>query len=189
MRPSRSHGRGRASLLVDGRPQCEEQLWIGRSLLGTPARDIRGERTAAAGRMMRFRTGGWLTSSVIAAVLWGSTSHAGVVVPIDKSSQRMSVSVDGATRQTGRSRAGCEGYGTPGGTFHPQAMMRSYFSKTYCDAPIRTRSSSIRLRHPGHQRHFAPRRAGLARLRPPASSPPGAVRAGPAQGATMEISN
>ena len=59
-----------------------------------------------------------------------------VVVHIDKSSQRMSVSVDGATRYNWAISTGRDGYGTPSGTYHPQAMMRSYFSKKYYNAPM-----------------------------------------------------
>ena len=31
---------------------------------------------------------------------------------------------------------GRNGYGTPNGTFHPQSMMRSYFSRKYYNAPM-----------------------------------------------------
>jgi lipoprotein-anchoring transpeptidase ErfK/SrfK len=79
---------------------------------------------------------GWLAASVLAAMLWGSAAEAGVVVQIDKSSQRMSVSVDGATRYSWPISTGRDGYGTPSGTYHPQSMMRSYFSKKYYNAPM-----------------------------------------------------
>jgi len=61
---------------------------------------------------------------------------ARVTVQIDKSSQRMTVSVDGATRYTWPASTGRGGYGTPSGTFHPQMMMRSYFSRKYYGAPM-----------------------------------------------------
>ena len=62
---------------------------------------------------------------------------ADVVVQIDKSSQRMSVSVNGAHASynwpvsTGRS-----GYGTPSGAFHPQMMARRWFSQKYYNSPM-----------------------------------------------------
>jgi len=62
--------------------------------------------------------------------------RADVVVQIDKSAQRMSVSVGGVTRYNWPVSTGRDGYGTPNGTFHPQAMMRYYFSRKYYNAPM-----------------------------------------------------
>jgi lipoprotein-anchoring transpeptidase ErfK/SrfK len=64
------------------------------------------------------------------------TASAGVVVQIDKSSQRMTVSVDGASLYTWPVSTGRGGYGTPSGRFRPQMMMRRYFSKKYYGAPM-----------------------------------------------------
>jgi lipoprotein-anchoring transpeptidase ErfK/SrfK len=61
---------------------------------------------------------------------------ARVVVQIDKSSQRMSVSVDGAPRYSWPVSTGRRGYGTPSGTFHPQMMARRWFSKKYYNSPM-----------------------------------------------------
>ena len=94
------------------------------------------EIRAVVGRTMTIRWGGRLAVLALAAVLWGSPAHADVVVQIDKSSQRMSVSVDGAMRYSWPISTGRDGYGTPSGTFHPQAMMRSYFSRKYYNAPM-----------------------------------------------------
>ena len=95
-----------------------------------------GREIRAVGRTMTIRWGGLLAALALAAVLWGSAAHADVVVQIDKSSQRMSVSVDGAARYNWPISTGRDGYGTPSGTFHPQAMMRSYFSRKYYNAPM-----------------------------------------------------
>jgi lipoprotein-anchoring transpeptidase ErfK/SrfK len=95
-----------------------------------------GREMRAVGRTMTIRWGGPLAAWALAVVLWGSAAHAEVVVQIDKSSQRMSVSVDGATRYNWPISTGRDGYGTPSGTFHPQAMMRSYFSRKYYNAPM-----------------------------------------------------
>jgi lipoprotein-anchoring transpeptidase ErfK/SrfK len=70
------------------------------------------------------------------AVLCSDAASARVVVQIDKSSQRMSISVDGASLYTWPVSTGRGGYGTPSGRFRPQAMMRSYFSKKYYGAPM-----------------------------------------------------
>ena len=75
--------------------------------------------------------------AVAAASLFASApASADVMVQIDKSAQRMSVSVDGVTRYNGSISTGRDGYGTPSGTFHPQAIMRSYFSRKYYNAPM-----------------------------------------------------
>jgi lipoprotein-anchoring transpeptidase ErfK/SrfK len=63
-------------------------------------------------------------------------ARADVVVQIDKSSQRMAVSVDGTTRYSWPVSTGRDGFGTPSGTFHPQSMVRHYFSRKYYNAPM-----------------------------------------------------
>jgi lipoprotein-anchoring transpeptidase ErfK/SrfK len=94
------------------------------------------EKIRAVGRIMTIRCSVWLAACVLAALLWGSAAHADVVVQIDKSAQRMSVSVDGAMRYNWPVSTGRNGFGTPSGTFHPQVMMRSYFSRKYYNAPM-----------------------------------------------------
>lgn len=64
-----------------------------------------------------------LAAFVLAPVL-ATPGRADLRVDIDKSSQRMSVRVDGAPRYSWPVSTGRGGYGTPSGTFHPQAMMR-----------------------------------------------------------------
>ena len=58
-----------------------------------------------------------------------SSARADVVVHIDKSSQRMAVSVDGAMRYSWPVSTGRSGYGTPSGVFYPQAMARRHFAR------------------------------------------------------------
>jgi len=65
-----------------------------------------------------------------------TSARADVVVQIDKSAQRMSVSVDGVARYDWPVSTGRDGFGTPSGIYHPQAMMRSYFSRKYYNAPM-----------------------------------------------------
>jgi lipoprotein-anchoring transpeptidase ErfK/SrfK len=74
-----------------------------------------------------------------AAVMAGlalSPARADVVVQIDKSSQRMAVSVDGMTRYNWPVSTGRSGYGTPSGVFHPQLMARRWFSRKYYNSPM-----------------------------------------------------
>jgi lipoprotein-anchoring transpeptidase ErfK/SrfK len=74
-------------------------------------------------------------ASVMAGLVL-TPAHADVVVQIDKSSQRMMVSVDGSTRYNWPVSTGRSGYGTPSGTFHPQSMARRYFSRKYYNSPM-----------------------------------------------------
>lgn len=72
-----------------------------------------------------------------ATAAWAAApARADVVVQIDRSSQRMSVSVDGAMRYNWPVSTGRDGYGTPSGVFQPQRMARHYFSRKYYSAPM-----------------------------------------------------
>lgn len=68
----------------------------------------------------------------------GAMGRAGadVLVMIDKSSQQMSVSVDGRPRYLWEVSTGRAGYGTPSGQFQPQWMARTYFSRKYYNSPM-----------------------------------------------------
>jgi lipoprotein-anchoring transpeptidase ErfK/SrfK len=87
--------------------------------------------------MMSFCSGRLAALAVAVGFLFVSApARADVTVQIDKSAQRMSVSVDGVNRYNWAVSTGRNGYGTPNGTFHPQSMMRSYFSRKYYNAPM-----------------------------------------------------
>jgi lipoprotein-anchoring transpeptidase ErfK/SrfK len=93
----------------------------------------------AVGVIMESLWSGRLAALVLAcAVIFAawSPARAEVVVQIDKSAQRMSVNVDGVTRYNWPVSTGRDGYGTPNGTYHPQSMMRSYFSRKYYNSPM-----------------------------------------------------
>ena len=90
------------------------------------------------GIFMKLLSGGRLAIAA-ALVMTGLTltpARADVVVHIDKSSQRMSVSVNGASRFTWPVSTGRSGYGTPSGVFHPQMMARRWFSRKYYNSPM-----------------------------------------------------
>ena len=75
----------------------------------------------------------WAVAStvVLAGFVAGvAPARAGVVVQIDKSSQRMAVSVDGDMRYNWPVSTGRSSHGTPSGVFHPQSMARRYFSRS-----------------------------------------------------------
>jgi lipoprotein-anchoring transpeptidase ErfK/SrfK len=103
-------------------------------------------------------------------------ARAGVVVRIDKSSQRMAVSVDGAMRYSWPVSTGRRGFGTPSGVFHPQMMARRWFSRKYYNSPM---PHAIFFYH-GFAIHGT---YDLARLGGPASH--GCVRLHPSNAATL----
>ena len=71
------------------------------------------------------------------ALLIGTVPAAAkVVVTIDKSTQHMSVSVDGTPRYNFAVSTGRAGYGTPSGTYRPQRLARTWFSKKYYNSPM-----------------------------------------------------
>jgi len=81
----------------------------------------------------------WRKGLVVAAAMVVSAwvpARADVVVQIDKSSQRMAVSVDGATRYCWPVSTGRRGYGTPSGVFRPQYLARRHFSRRYYNSPM-----------------------------------------------------
>jgi lipoprotein-anchoring transpeptidase ErfK/SrfK len=75
-------------------------------------------------------------AAVVMAGLALSPARADVVVQIDKSSQRMAVSVDGMARYNWPVSTGRSGYGTPSGVFHPQLLARRWFSRKYYNSPM-----------------------------------------------------
>lgn len=60
-----------------------------------------------------------------------ASAYAAVVVTVDKSTQRMSVAVDGTPRYNWAVSTGRSGYGTPSGTYAPTRLERSWFSRQY----------------------------------------------------------
>ena len=54
-------------------------------------------------------------------------AYAAVVVTVDKSTQRMSVAVDGTPRYSWAVSTGRAGYGTPNGTYSPTRLERTWF--------------------------------------------------------------
>jgi lipoprotein-anchoring transpeptidase ErfK/SrfK len=73
---------------------------------------------------------------IVASFFVVAPAHARVVVQIDKSSQRMSVSVDGSPRYAWPVSTGRRGYGTPSGVFRPQMMARRWYSRKYYNSPM-----------------------------------------------------
>ena len=85
---------------------------------------------------MKFVWGKGLIAAAVMVMSAWAPARADVVVLIDKSSQRMAVSIDGATRFNWPVSTGRGGYGTPSGVFHPQSMVRLHFSRKYYNSPM-----------------------------------------------------
>jgi lipoprotein-anchoring transpeptidase ErfK/SrfK len=87
---------------------------------------------------MKWALGGRLASAaaMVMSVLLLTPARADVVVQIDKSSQRMAVTVDGSPRYSWPVSTGRSGYGTQSGVFHPQTMARRWFSRKYYNSPM-----------------------------------------------------
>jgi lipoprotein-anchoring transpeptidase ErfK/SrfK len=122
------------------------------------------------------------TASKIAAVIaiWigcVTAAAAGVDIRIDQSTQRMVVSVDGATRYVWSVSTGVDGYNTPSGTFRPFRMEQDHHSDEWNDAPM---PFSIFFTEQGHAIHGSYQTRALGR---PASH--GCVRLAPRQAAKL----
>ncbi|MGA3310340.1 MAG: L,D-transpeptidase, partial [Xanthobacteraceae bacterium] len=80
-----------------------------------------------------------LPASLLAAALatpCASSARADILVIIDKSTQRMSVSVDGTPRYLWPVSTGRPGYDTPNGTFRPNRMDAEHLSQEWDNAPM-----------------------------------------------------
>ena len=69
-------------------------------------------------------------------LLCASIAHAEVVITVDKSSQRLSVAVDGMPRYEWPVSTARWGYHTPNGIYRPQRLARRWYSRKYDNAPM-----------------------------------------------------
>jgi hypothetical protein len=96
---------------------------------------------------------------IIAVVIAVYTACAGnvfakdLLITINKSSQKMTVSIDGEKTYSWPVSTGVSGYSTPSGTFKPFRMERDYFSKEWDNAPM---PHSIFFTMQGHAIHGSP---------------------------------
>jgi lipoprotein-anchoring transpeptidase ErfK/SrfK len=88
---------------------------------------LRFSRSAAVAAAM-------LSVSLFTMSLFAGAARADIVINVDKSSQRMSVSVDGEQRYTWAVSTGV--HGTPSGTYRPQSLDRNHRSGLYGGAPM-----------------------------------------------------
>lgn len=115
---------------------------------------------------------------LLACTLFGAaTAQAGVLITVDKSTQRMSVKVDGIERHNWPVSTGKTGYSTPSGAYTPFRLEEDHFSKEWDDAPM---PHSIFFTKQGHAIHGS---LDTKRLGMPASH--GCVRLSPAHAAVL----
>jgi hypothetical protein len=126
---------------------------------------------------MRPRGGVFAGLAAIGFVCVAPAAHAGIIITIDKSTQQMSVSVDGAKRYTWPVSTGRAGYATPSGSYTPFRMEADHYSKEWDDAPM---PHSIFFTSKGHAIHgsFETKRLGSAASH-------GCVRLAPKNAATL----
>ena len=104
-------------------------------------------------------------------VFAASAADAKVLITIDKSTQRMTVEVDGVARWTWPVSTGRRGHATPVGSFQAFRLERDHFSREWDDAPM---PHSIFFTKRGHAIHGSfetarlgsPASAGCVRLHP-----------------------
>ena len=116
-------------------------------------------------------------AAIIAVVTLAQAAHANVMIIIDKSAQKMTVTVNGEDRYTWPVSTGRDGYDTPSGDHQPFRMEKDHFSREWDDAPM---PNSIFFTKIGHAIHgtFEVRNLGK-----PASH--GCVRLAPQHAATL----
>jgi hypothetical protein len=80
----------------------------------------------------------WFRACAFAAafVLPAAPASASILVTINKSTQEMSVAVDGAQRYVWPVSTGRPGYDTPNGTFKPNRMDADHYSQEWDNAPM-----------------------------------------------------
>ncbi|WP_342109617.1 L,D-transpeptidase [Methylobacterium sp. SI9] len=80
-----------------------------------------------------------LVSVLSGLLVWAAvpaSASADVLINVDKSAQRMEVTVDGQPRYSWPVSTGVESHDTPSGSFRPFRMERTHFSKEWDDAPM-----------------------------------------------------
>jgi hypothetical protein len=77
-----------------------------------------------------------LTAAAISALPLGQAAYAELLIKVDKSVQRMTVTVNGEQLYNWPVTTGGSGYDTPGGTFKPFRMEMDHYSDEYDNAPM-----------------------------------------------------
>lgn len=99
---------------------------------------------------MRIRRLCALAAATFVLAAFTVPANADLLVSVDKSTQRMTVSVDGVPRYVWPVSTGVARYDTPAGNFTPFRMEKDHFSKEWDDAPM---PYSIFFTKQGHAIH------------------------------------
>ncbi|MGA6995076.1 MAG: L,D-transpeptidase [Pseudolabrys sp.] len=102
-----------------------------------------------------------LIAITIAVFTLDQTAHADLLIKVDKSAQRMTVTVNGQQLYEWPVSTGGSGYDTPSGSFKPFRMEIDHYSEEWDDAPM---PYSIFFTQIGHAIHgtYAQRNLGHA---------------------------
>ena len=106
-----------------------------------------------------------------------SNKGSGILIAIDKTTQKMSVFIDGTKKYDWRVSTGRPGYSTPSGTYTATSMNEVWYSKEWDDAPM---PHSIFFTKDGHAVHGS---YEVKKLGKPVSH--GCVRIAPKNAATL----
>ena len=77
-----------------------------------------------------------LTAATVAVLMFGQAAYADLLIEIDKSTQRMTVTVNGEQLYDWPVTTGGRGYDTPSGTFKPFRMEIDHYSEEWDNAPM-----------------------------------------------------
>ena len=77
-----------------------------------------------------------LTAAIVAGLIVSQAAHADLLIKIDKSTQRMTVTVGGEQLYDWPVSTGGRGYDTPSGTFKPFRMEIDHYSEEWDNAPM-----------------------------------------------------
>jgi hypothetical protein len=114
---------------------------------------------------------------VAALALVPPAAGAEVSIVVDKTAQRMTVSVDGVERHSWPVSTGMTDYATPAGAFAPSRLAKQHYSREWDNAPM---PYSIFFTDAGHAIHGS---HAVGRLGTPASH--GCVRLAPRNASTL----
>ena len=89
-------------------------------------------------------------AAALVALMFAQPARANIMIIIDKSAQKMTVTVNGEERYTWPVSTGRSGYDTPSGEFQPFRMERDHYSREWDDAPM---PNSIFFTKIGHAIH------------------------------------
>jgi L,D-transpeptidase catalytic domain len=91
-----------------------------------------------------------LAVAAVAVLTFGQAAHADLLIEVDKSAQRMTVTVNGEQLYEWPVSTGGQGYDTPSGTFKPFRMEIDHYSEEWDNAPM---PYSIFFTQEGHAIH------------------------------------